>query len=131
MTSGEDQAPESRTSRAATLFDVRRIIGGLMLLYGVLLFVLGLFDSEAEIDKAQGVHINFWAGLGMIIVGVLFWAWALWRPLGEELREAGDDEPRGPSGAPAPRGVDAAALASAAEEARRERRPRRGPGDGA
>jgi hypothetical protein len=119
-------ADESRASRAATLFDVRRIIGGLLLLYGVVLVILGIGDSDAEIQKSQGVHINLWAGIGMLVVGALFWAWALWRPLGEELREAEEGEPSGPSGAPAPRGVDAAALASAAEKARREQGGGRG-----
>jgi hypothetical protein len=115
-------ARESRGDRAATLFDVRRIIAGLLGLYGALLVVLGLFDSDAEIDKAQGVHINLWAGIGMLVVAALFAAWAIWRPLGEELREAGEDEPGGPPGTPPPRGVDAAALASAAERARRRER---------
>lgn len=114
-------ADESKTSRAATLFDVRRIIGGLMLFYGVILVVLGLGDSNAEIEKAHGVHINLWAGVGMLAVGVLFWAWALWRPLGDELQEAEEGEPGGPPDAPPPRGIDAAALASAAERARRQR----------
>jgi hypothetical protein len=119
---------EDRKARAATLFDVRRIIGGLLGVYGLLLVVLGLNDSDAEIEKAQGVHINLWAGIGMLVVAALFWAWALWRPLGEELREASEDEPGGPSEAPPPRGVDAAALASAAERARQQqtRRGRRG-----
>ena len=30
----------------ANLFDLRRIIGGLFIVYGVLLAVLGLFDSQ-------------------------------------------------------------------------------------
>ena len=110
-------ADESRSTRAATLFDVRRIIGGLLGLYGVLLVILGIFDSDAEIEKAQGVHINLWAGIGMLVVAGLFWAWALWRPLGEELRE---DPSGGPPDAPPPRGIDAAALASAAERARQD-----------
>jgi hypothetical protein len=80
-------ADERRERRAATLFDIRRIIGALLGLYGALLVVLGLFDSDAEIDKAQGVHINLWAGLGMLLVAALFWAWAMWRPLGEELED--------------------------------------------
>ena len=103
---------------------MRRIIGGLMGVYGALLVVLGLFDTDAEIEKAQGVHINLWAGIGMLVLSALFWAWALWRPLGEELQE---DESGGPPDAPPPRGVDAAALASAAERAR-QGRVRRGRG---
>jgi hypothetical protein len=74
-----------RVAKAANLFDLRRIIGGLFIVYGVLLAVLGLFDSQEEIDKAAGVNINLWAGLGMLVVGALFIVWALTRPLTDEL----------------------------------------------
>jgi hypothetical protein len=77
------------------LFDLRRIIGGLFLFYGLLLFVLGLFDSQEEIDKAAGVNINLWAGLGMLVFGLLMIAWALARPLSEEI---GSEQPRGQPG---------------------------------
>jgi hypothetical protein len=33
------------------------------------------------------VRINLWAGLGMLILGLRFIAWALWRPLGKQLQE--------------------------------------------
>ena len=97
----------STTRRAANLFDLRRIIGGLFIVYGLLLTVLGLFDSQEEIDKAAGVNIILRAGLGMLVFGILMIVWALTRPLGDELVE-GDEHP----GRAAPRGVDAAALAS-------------------
>jgi hypothetical protein len=71
--------------RAANLFDLRRIIGGLFVVYGVVLTVLGLFDSQEEIDKAAGVNINLWTGVGMLAFGILMIVWALSRPLGEEL----------------------------------------------
>ena len=71
--------------RAANLFDLRRIIGGLFIVYGLLLTVLGLFDSQEEIDKAAGVNINLWAGVGMLIFGLLMITWALTRPLGTEI----------------------------------------------
>jgi hypothetical protein len=67
------------------LFDLRRIIGGLFVVYGLLLAILGLFDSQEEIDKAAGVNINLWAGLGMLVFGILMFVWALTRPLAEEL----------------------------------------------
>jgi drug/metabolite transporter (DMT)-like permease len=67
------------------LFDLRRIIGGLFVFYGLLLTVLGLFDSQEEIDKAAGVNINLWAGLGMLVFAALMIAWALIRPLADEL----------------------------------------------
>src|SRR5919107_5359255 len=91
--------------RAANLFDLRRIIGGLFIVYGVLLTVLGLFDSQEAIDKAAGVNINLWAGLGMLVFGLLMITWALTRPLGTEIAE-GEEHPE----RAAPRGVDAAAL---------------------
>jgi hypothetical protein len=84
------------------LFDLRRIIGGLFVLYGLLLTILGLFDSQEEIDKAAGVNINLWAGLGMLAFGLLMIAWALWRPLTEEIRS---EEARGEPGRDAERSV--------------------------
>jgi hypothetical protein len=73
--------------RAANLFDLRRIIGGLFVLYGVVLTIVGLTDSDAEIHKAAGVNINLWAGLGMLALGILFLIWAFARPLGRQLQE--------------------------------------------
>lgn len=110
------------TRRAANLFDLRRIIGGLFVVYGLLLAVLGLFDSQEEIDKAAGVNINLWAGLGMLVFGILMIVWALTRPLGDELVE-GEEHPE----RSAPRGVDAAALASH-ERSGGTRRDRERPG---
>lgn len=79
---------DNRAERAANLFDLRRIIGGVFTAWGVLLIVIGLFDSQEEIDKAAGVHINLYAGIGMLVVGLLFLLWAFTRPLGRELRES-------------------------------------------
>ena len=98
---------ETSARRAANLFDLRRIIGGLFVVYGLLLTVLGLFDTQEEIDKAAGVNINLYAGLGMLVFGILMIVWALTRPLGTEIAE-GEEHPE----RAAPRGVDAAALSS-------------------
>jgi hypothetical protein len=72
---------EERAARAANRFDLRRIIGGVFVLYGVILVVVGIVGSEAVKTKAEGVNINLWVGLGMLVFGVLMVAWALWRPL--------------------------------------------------
>ena len=106
-----DERSGGRAMRAANLFDLRRIIGGVFVAWGVLLTILGLTESDAEIQKAAGVNINLWAGLAMLVFGGLMLLWAFARPLGEELREAEEGEDAY-SGAAAPRGVDAAALAS-------------------
>jgi hypothetical protein len=91
--------------RTANLFDLRRIIGGVFVALGLLLTILGLFDSQEEIDKAAGVNINLWAGLGMLALGVLFLVWAFARPLSEELgSEQPGGRPRGDGERPVGRG---------------------------
>src|SRR3954469_8348754 len=86
---GSTDKPETgaREAQVANLFDLRRIIAGLFLLYGVVLTIVGLGDSDKEIAKSAGVHINLIAGIGMIVLGGLFLVWALARPLGKQLQE--------------------------------------------
>ncbi len=86
---------EEKEAQAANLFDLRRIIGGLFVVYGLLLMVMGIFDGQEEIDRAAGLNINLLGGLGMLVVGVLFLVWAFARPLAEEL---GSEEPGGRAG---------------------------------
>jgi hypothetical protein len=105
----ENPSTSRRAAQAANLFDLRRIIGGLFVIWGILLIVLGITDSDAEIDKAAGININLDAGIGILLVGIFFLVWAFTRPLGEELKLSDDGEHPGRA---APRGVDAAALAS-------------------
>lgn len=83
----EDPTDGARAAQAANLFDLRRIIGGLFLVYGTILTVLGLGDTDAAIAKSAGVHVNLLAGIGMLVFGALFVAWALLRPLSEQLGE--------------------------------------------
>ncbi|MFC4855153.1 hypothetical protein [Actinophytocola glycyrrhizae] len=69
---------ETRTSA----FDIRLIIALLTGVYGAVLTVLGLFvTSDQEIDKSAGVNINLWAGLGLLVVMLLFVLWVRLRPL--------------------------------------------------
>src|SRR6188472_235247 len=82
------QPDSDRAERAANLFDLRRIIGGVFLMWGILLTVLGITESDAEIEKAAGININLFAGLGMLVVGLIFLLWAFTRPLGRELAES-------------------------------------------
>jgi drug/metabolite transporter (DMT)-like permease len=63
------------------LFDLRLIIGFLFGLYGVVLAVVGIgFTSDEDLEKAEGVNINLWAGVAMIALAAVFAAWALLRP---------------------------------------------------
>src|SRR5690349_4042962 len=77
----EAEVDAERASRAANLFDVRRMIGGLFLIYGAILTVLGIGASDQDVNKAAGVNLNLWVGLGMLVVGGLFLLWAFSRPL--------------------------------------------------
>jgi hypothetical protein len=75
----EDEAAKT-TPEQARLFDVRRIIGGLFVVYGLIVGIVGLLASSAQIRKAQNVNINLWTGLAMLTLGVLFLLWQWWRP---------------------------------------------------
>jgi hypothetical protein len=110
-----------KARRAANLFDLRRLIGGLFLIYGVILFVLGLGASEAEKQKAAGWNLNLSVGIAMLIVGGLFLVWAFARPLAQELGEPAEDD-RTVKGAIAPTGPDAAALGGSETTRRTPRR---------
>ena len=89
----EAEIDAQRARRAANLFDLRRMIGGLFLIYGVILVILGLGASDAEIDKAAGWNLNLWVGVAMLITAAIFLAWAFARPLGDEI--VGDERPEG------------------------------------
>jgi hypothetical protein len=75
-------------AKAANRFDIRRIIGGLFLVYGAILLAVGLAGSDAVKHKAAGVNVNLWTGLGMLVFGALMVFWALSRPA---VREVPDD----------------------------------------
>jgi uncharacterized membrane protein len=74
-------------AKAANRFDIRRIIGGLFVLYGLILTVVGIVGSAAVKDKADGINVNLWTGLAMLVVGGLMIAWALLRPVVPDVPE--------------------------------------------
>lgn len=76
-----DSGRDPQDATASRLFDLRTLIGALFTLYGVLLTIVGLLDNDEEIAKADGIRINLWLGLSMLVLGLLFLAWVRWRPL--------------------------------------------------
>jgi hypothetical protein len=92
----DDRNPADAT--ASRLFDLRTLIGALFVLYGLILTVVGFFDNDEEIAKANGIRINLWLGLSMLALGVLFLLWVRLRPLRIERHPPTDED--GPAGPP-------------------------------
>jgi hypothetical protein len=85
---GDAEVDEVTAARAANRFDIRRIIGGLFLLYGLILLVVGVVGSDEVKNKASGINVDLWAGIAMLVVGALMVAWALLRPVVPEPEAA-------------------------------------------
>ncbi|MGN9909772.1 hypothetical protein ACTMTJ_19690 [Phytohabitans sp. LJ34] len=91
-TGGRPAAPHR-----AGISDVRTVIGLLVGFYGVVLVIMGIVAESAE-DRAKtgDVNANLWAGLAMLIFGVLFVLWAWLRPVivdPDETEPPPDDNP--------------------------------------
>jgi uncharacterized membrane protein len=66
--------------KTAGAFDIRNVIGALLAVYGVILVLMGIFgDKEGE--KTGDVNANLWAGLVLLLVGVVFLVWTRMRPV--------------------------------------------------
>jgi hypothetical protein len=84
---GESDEAEAEAARAANKFDIRRLIGGLFCLYALILIALGVFGSHHIKNKAAGINVDLWTGLGMLVFGLLMLFWALSRPVMPEPPE--------------------------------------------
>jgi xanthine/uracil/vitamin C permease (AzgA family) len=93
------QTTEEAEQRAkgARLFDIRRLIGALFVVYGIVLTIVGVTDGSAKIHKAAGVHINLWTGIGMLVFGILMLIWAFGRPVVVDDQPVTDDNRQRPS----------------------------------
>lgn len=72
--SQEEQAETK--PRPRRIFDLRLMIAGVFVVYGVALTVAGFFDTEEDLAKASGLAINLWTGLAMLGLGIFFLLWA-------------------------------------------------------
>ena len=83
---------ERRLVESTRRFDLRRIIGGVLALFGILVGIVGLVDPAADTDPnvTGGIPINLWSGAGMLVVGVFFFVWDRLAPVPAEdiLRSA-------------------------------------------
>jgi hypothetical protein len=65
-------------------FDLRRILGALFLLYGVLVTIVGIVQNDQDVAKTHGIAINLWTGIAMLVLGILFFVWDRLSPVPEE-----------------------------------------------
>jgi cation transport ATPase len=84
---GATDEEEANLARNANRFDIRRIIGALFVVYGVILVVVGVVGSTAVKNKADGINVNLWVGLAMLAFAIFMIAWALIRPTAPEPPE--------------------------------------------
>ncbi len=75
----------------AKFFELRMIIAVLFVVYGVVCIVWGLaFTGQAELQKAAGINVNLLTGIGMLVVGLAFGAWALLSPIEGDAQKRTD-----------------------------------------
>lgn len=88
--------------KKAGAFDIRIVIAALIGIYGVVLTILGLIADPRELERADGLNINLWGGLGMLAFAALFVLWARLRPIVVPTTRPGDvaDPERGADAAP-------------------------------
>jgi hypothetical protein len=105
MTSPEERPGESNADLLAKLFDLRTFTGALFLIFGIIVTIVGLGASDADIRKAAGINLSLLLGPLMLAMGVFFIGWMLIRPpellhghdmseddLPEQLRHQGLEE---------------------------------------
>jgi hypothetical protein len=80
MTSPEERPGEQGTDFLAKLFDIRSFTGALFLIFGVIVTIVGLTASDADIRKSAGLNLALILGLVMLVMGAIFIIWLLLRP---------------------------------------------------
>ena len=95
------RTPQTSSHRRhqAGWFDIRNVIGLLLLIYGIVLIVRGLFVSDSDLAKAHTFNANLWTGLCVTAGGAFFVIWSKMRPTVvddaqvQRDREAQENEP--------------------------------------
>ncbi|WP_217999737.1 hypothetical protein [Curtobacterium ammoniigenes] len=80
LTDAEKEALVRSTRR----LDLRRILGGLFVLYGVIVTIVGIVNYSSDPAKTGGIHINLWTGIAMLVAGLLFFVWDRMNPVPAE-----------------------------------------------
>jgi hypothetical protein len=80
VTTPQKKPPERTRDVLATLFDIRSFTGSLFAIFGIVVIIVGLTASDADIAKSAGVNLSLILGLFMLAFGLAFLAWVLVRP---------------------------------------------------
>ncbi|ROS75392.1 hypothetical protein [Cellulomonas sp. PhB143] len=75
------QSADAQDARAVRAFDIRTIVGVLLGIYGVVIFIMGLTASDADLEMDAGFNLNLWTGVALIVVSAGFLIWVRLRPL--------------------------------------------------
>jgi len=76
-------ADKARLVKSTRRFDLRRILGGLFVIYGLIVTIVGIADYSSDIHRTEGIAINLWTGLSMLVLGILFFVWDHFAPVPE------------------------------------------------
>jgi hypothetical protein len=80
MTTPEERPGEQGTDLLAKLFDIRSFTGALFVIFGVIVTIVGLSASDADIQKSAGLNLALILGPIMLAMGAFFIVWLLLRP---------------------------------------------------
>jgi hypothetical protein len=100
------QAQKDKLVQSTRRYDLRRILGALFLVYGIITTVIGILNFSSDVHRTEGIAINLWAGLSMLVLGALFILWDRFAPvsaddiihsaeLEQERREIGEGRKSG------------------------------------
>ena len=76
-------AEKRRLIASTRRFDLRRILGALFVFYGVVVTIVGLVQHTQDVAKTNGIAINLWTGVSMLVLGILFFVWDRLAPVPE------------------------------------------------
>jgi hypothetical protein len=102
MSERHEHSPMQRDGdkpHTAGAFDIRSLIALLVGIYGVVLVIVGIVShSDTDLTKSDGININLWTGIGMVVVAAAMQTWAILRPvIVPPSSEASSDDDRPPA----------------------------------
>lgn len=84
---------KTEVTKLQLMTDIRSVIGTVLLVFAVFLLICAVTvgTNPDELLKTGGINANLWAGLGLGIVGVVMWVWALLSPDGGKSPDVLDE----------------------------------------